>query len=339
MRALHSMLILAIVFLYACGGGKESETENATDSNAKTLVRVKKVTEQPVEQLIELTGTVQPFKNNDIATTIPGRIDKIMVEVGDRVNKGQVLVEMDKTNLIQTKLQLQNAEKELARVDTLYRLGSATQQQFDQLTSQVDVTREVIRNLEENTTLTSPIDGVVTARNFDPKNIYGGSPAILTVMQLSPVKVLINISEVYFPNLKTGMDVKIKLDVYPDKIIDGKVYLIHPTISETSRTFVAEVSIPNTDMAIRPGMFARVIVNFGTMNRVVVPDQAVVKQMGTNNKFVFVVENGKAYQKKVELGRRDGDSYELISGVNNGATVVTAGQAHLMDGVEVNVTE
>ncbi len=339
MKEMHGIFAVMNVFLYACSGSKEQAQTTGTEENAKVLVKVLKVTEQPVEQLIELTGTVQANKSNDIATTIPGRIDDIMVEVGDRVRKGQVLVQMDRTNLLQTKLQLQNAEKELGRVEELYKSGSATQQTLDQLTTQVEVTREALRNLEENTTLLSPIDGIVTVRNFDPKNIYAGAPAILNVMQITPVKILVNISETYFPQVKLGMVVRIKLDVFPGKVFEGKISLIHPTIDQGTRTFVAEISIPNVDMTIRPGMFARVELNFGTMNHVVVPDMAVIKQMGTNNKFVFVVENGVAYQKKVELGRRDNDTYELLSGVPSGATVVVAGQTKLMDGTPVTIQE
>ncbi|MDR1864685.1 MAG: efflux RND transporter periplasmic adaptor subunit [Bacteroidales bacterium] len=328
------------VFLSACGGGGEQTPAAATaEENAKVLVKVEKVIEQPVEQLIELTGNVQAFKSNDIATTIPGRIDNILVEVGDRVQKGQTLVQMDRTNLLQAKIQLQNAERELARVDTLYRLGSATQQQFDQLNTQVDVAREALRNLEENTTLLSPIDGVVTARNFDPKNIYPGSPPILNVMQISPVKVIINISESYFPRVKNGMEVKVRLEVYPDKVFIGRISLIYPVINQSTRTFEVEVSIPNGDMTLRPGMFSRVELNFGTVDNVVVPDRAIIKQMGTNNKFIFVVENGVAYQKKVETGRRVGTTYELLSGVDNGATVVVEGQSKLLDGTEVKIIE
>ena len=340
MKAIHGILTMMVVLLYSCGSGNEqAQTTAGEEENSKVFVKVLKVSEQPVEQLIRLTGTVQATKSNDIATTIPGRIDDIMVEVGDRVRKGQTLAQMDRTNLLQARLQLQNAEKELGRVEELFKSGSATQQQLDQLTTQVEVTREVLRNLEENTVLVSPIDGVVTARNFDPKNIYPGAPAILNVMQISPVKIMINISETYFPRVKNGMVVRINLDVFPDRVFEGKISLIYPTIDQATRTFRAEISIPNSDMTLRPGMFARVELNFGTMNNVVVPDMAVVKQMGTNNRFVYVGENGVAYQKKVELGRRDNDAYELLSGVPNGATVVVSGQTRLDDGTEVRIQE
>jgi RND family efflux transporter MFP subunit len=244
---------------------------------------------------------------------------------------------MDRTNLVQAQLQLANAEKELGRVAELHKSGSATQQQLDQLTAQVDVAREQVRNLAENTELLSPIDGVVTARTFDAGNIYGGAQPILTVMQIVPVKVLVNISELDFPQVKTGMEVRVKLDVYPDKHFAGRIRIIYPTIDQLTRTFNAEVVIDNADMAVRPGMFARVELNFGTLTRVVVPDLAVVKQPGTNARYVFTVENGVAHRRELQLGRLIDDRYEVLSGIEADAQVVVAGQSRLLEGTPVKV--
>jgi RND family efflux transporter MFP subunit len=326
-----------LLMLNACGSGSGSDKSQNANRDTTVLVKVQKVTEQPVEQLTELTGTIEANKVNYIAPTVPGRIENITVEVGNRVRKGQLLVQMDRTNLVQAQLQLANAEKELGRVSELFKSGSATQQQFDQLTSQVDVLRETVRNLAENTDLHSPIDGVITARTFDAKNIFSGSQPILTVMQIVPVKVLVNISEIYFPQVKQGMEVRVRLDVYPDKHFVGRINTIYPTIDQMSRTFRAEVSIANTDMAIRPGMFARVELNFGAMNHVVVPDLAVIKQPGTNTRYVFTVENGLAHRCELQLGRLIDNNYEVISGIAPGALVVIAGQSRLLEQMPVKI--
>jgi len=234
-------------------------------------------------------------------------------------------------------LQLTNAERELGRVAELRQSGSATQQQLDQLTSQVDVLRETVRNLSENTDLHSPIDGIVTARTMDAKNIFGGAQPILTVMQLAPVKVMVNISERFFPQVRTGMEVRVRLDTYPDRYFTGRINIIFPTIDQMSRTFRAEVTIANADMAIRPGMFARVELNFGTQDHVVIPDVAVIRQPGTNTRFVFTVENGVARRREVELGRLIDDQFEVISGIEPGARVVVAGQSRLLDQTVVRI--
>ena len=338
MKVICGISAAMLLMLNACGSGSKSDkSQSAMSQDTIVLVKVQKVIEEPVEQLTELTGTIEANKVNYIAPTIPGRIDNITVEVGNRVQKGQLLVQMDRTNLVQAQLQLANAERELGRVSELHKSGSATQQQLDQLTSQVDVLRETVRNLAENTDLHSPIDGVITARTFDAKNIFGGTQPILTVMQIVPVKVLVNISEIYFPQVKQGMEVRIRLDVYPDKHFVGRISIIYPTIDQMSRTFRAEVSIANMDMAIRPGMFARVELNFGTMNHVVVPDLAVIKQAGTNTRYVFTVENGLAHRCELQLGRLIDNSYEVISGIAPGALVVIAGQSRLLEKMPVKI--
>ena len=338
MKAIYSISAIMLVFLYACGGGNNADqSQTITVQDSTVIVKVQTVSQQPVEQLTELTGNIEANKINYIAPTIPGRIDNILVEVGNNVRKGQLLVQMDKTNLVQAQLQLTNAERELGRVAELFKSGSATQQQLDQLTSQVNVLRETVRNLSENVDLLSPIDGVVTSRTFDAKNIFGGAQPILTVMQIVPVKVLVNISEIYFPQVKTGMEVRVKLDVYPDKYFTGKINIIYPTIDRFSRTFSAEVTIANADMAIRPGMFARVELNFGTLDHVVAPDVAVIKQPGTNTRYVFIVENGLARRREVQLGRLVGNNYEVISGIEQGMQVVIAGQSRLLDQMPVRI--
>ena len=337
MKPFQNILIVAALTMYLISSGCAEQSQTATSQDEAVLVKTQVLSEQPVDQLTELTGNIEAYKVNNIAPTIPGRIDNILVEVGSRVRKDQLLVQMDKTNLVQAQLQLSNAEKELGRITELFRTGSATQQQLDQLTSQVDILRETVRNLAENVELLSPIDGVVTARTFDAKNIYSGSQPILTIMQMTPVKVLVNISEVYFPRVRTGMEVRVKLDVYPDRDFVGRISIIYPTIDQLSRTFSAEVTIANADMAIRPGMFTRVELNFGAINHVVIPDLAVIRQAGTNTRYVYAIENGLARRREVQLGRLIGSNYEVISGIEQGAQVVIAGQSKLLDQTPVKI--
>ena len=324
----YSLTILATALLLAsCGGSKQDET--TTDE--LPLVRVATVIKEPVDQLTELTGNIEAFRVNHIVPTIPGRIDNVLVEVGNRVSRGQLLVQMDRTNLVQARLQLENAERELGRITELHGVGGVTQQQVDQLTSQVDVLRETVRNLTENTNLLSPIDGIVTARFFDAKNIFAGAQPILTVMQLTPVKIMISIPEMHFPRVRRGMEVRVRLDTYPGRDFTGRINIIYPTIDQLSRTFRAEVTIANADMAIRPGMFARVELNFGAIEHVVIPDVAVMRQTGTNTRFVFVVENGVAHRREVQLGRLVGSQFEVFSGIEAGEQIVVAGQSRLLD--------
>ena len=202
----------------------------------------------------------------------------------------------------------------------------------------LDVNETQYANRLENTQLLSPIDGVVTARNYDNGDMPGNMP-ILTIESLSPVKMKINVSETYYPLVKKGMGVEVRLDVYGDEVFAGKVSLVYPTVDPITHTFPVEITLANANQRVRPGMFARAVLAFGIENRVVVPDQAIVKQMGAGDHYVYVYEGGKVSYNKVQLGRRLGDEYEVISGVPTDAQVVVAGQKKLADGVEVEVVK
>ena len=284
---------------------------------------------------MEYTATVEAEVKNNIAPASPVRIDHIYVEVGDKVSKGQKLVQMDAASLKQLKLQLDNQEIEFRRLDELYKVGGVSKSEWDASKMSLDVKKTSYRNLLENTSLLSPISGIITARNYDNGDMYNGNTPVLVVEQIVPVKLLINISENYFSKIKKGSPVKVKFDVFEGEVFNGKISLIYPTINAATRTFPVELVLDNKDMKVRPGMFARVEVNFGSENHVVVPDLAVVKQAGSGDRYVFVYEKGIVHYKKVELGRRMGSEYELISGVDNNSQVVVAGHARLVNGTEV----
>ena len=166
------------------------------------------------------------------------------------------------------------------------------------------------------------------------------SAPLFTVEQIVPVKLLVAISESEYSKVKKGDKVEVVADALAGKVFDGKIRKIYPTIDPATRTFTAEVVVNNSKRELRPGMFARVTVNFGVNNNVVIPDIAVVKQQGSGERFVYVLnEDGTVSYQKVVLGRRMGAEYEVLEGISDGATVVTGGQIRLKDGVKVAVNE
>ncbi|NDV60491.1 efflux RND transporter periplasmic adaptor subunit [Bacteroides sp. 519] len=334
-KGFYLIAVLAVAILGSCSGKKDNETIEKKEE--KPVVKLAKVSARPVAQIQEYTATVEPEVKNNIAPASPVRIERILVEVGDRVAKGQRLVEMDANNLKQLKLQLENQEIEFKRIDELYNVGGVSKSEWDAAKTALDVRKTSYKNLLENTSLLSPISGVITARNYDSGDMYSGGNPVLVVEQITPVKLLINVSETFFTKIVKGSPVSIKFDVYGDEEFTGEISLVYPTINADTRTFPVEVKLRNLDSRVRPGMFARVTVNFGTVEHVVVPDQAIVKQAGAGDRYVFVYNNGKVSYNKVELGRRMGAEYELISGVDNNSQVVIAGQARLLDNMEVDV--
>lgn len=336
-KSVQWMALLAMVLLGACSGAKDSDNAAQQVVEDKPRVKLANVLARPVDQLQEYTATVEAEVKNNIAPASPVRIDRIAVEVGDRVSKGQKLVSMDAANLKQAKFQLDNQLIEFKRVDELYKVGGVSKSEWDAAKMALDVKQTAYDNLLENTSLQSPISGVVTARNYDNGDMYSGGEPVLVVEQITPVKLLINVSEGYFAKVKKGASAKVKVDVYGDEEFEGKISLVYPTIDPATRTFPVEIQLYNRDQRVRPGMFARVTLNFGTQNHVVVPDLAIVKRAGSGDRYVYVYQDGKVSYNKVELGRRMDTEYELLSGVENNAQVVVAGQSKLADGVAVEV--
>ena len=328
--------LVSFMFILLMSACTESKDKKGVDViSEKPRVKLATVTARQVDQILEYTATVEAEVKNNIAPASPVRIDHIYVEVGDKVSKGQKLVQMDAASLKQLKLQLDNQEIEFRRLDELYKVGGVSKSEWDASKMSLDVKKTSYRNLLENTSLLSPISGIITARNYDNGDMYNGNTPVLVVEQIVPVKLLINISENYFSKIKKGSPVKVKFDVFEGEVFNGKISLIYPTINAATRTFPVELVLDNKDMKVRPGMFARVEVNFGSENHVVVPDLAVVKQAGSGDRYVFVYEKGKVRYQKVELGRRMGTEYELISGVSNNSQVVVAGHTRLVNGTEV----
>ena len=245
---------------------------------------------------------------------------------------------LDDVNIEQLRVRLANTEREYNRAVKLLEIGAGTQQSVDQLKTELDASRRQYTNMVENTVLVSPISGVVTARNYDPGDMTGTQP-ILTIEQVQPVKIIINVSETDYTKVHKGMGVDIALDVYPDEKFKGTVYLIHPTVDASTRTFTVEITIDNAADKVLPGMFARATLNFGTANNIVVPDRAVVKQTGSGNKYIYVYNPGTQTVSfnQVQLGQRIDNTYEVLSGVKDGEMVVISGQTRLSSGAKVDV--
>ncbi|MDD4404075.1 MAG: efflux RND transporter periplasmic adaptor subunit [Parabacteroides sp.] len=330
------VITLAAILFVSCNSEKKNETTTLAE---KVQVRVETVTTQEVEQTNEFTATVEANVTNKISPQMALRIDRMFAEIGDRVKKGQKLAQMDQSTLIQAKVQLENTEAEFKRLDELYKIGGASKSQWDGQKTALEVAKTNFKNLAENTQLLSPISGIVTARNYDNGDMFSMGTPIFTVEEIRPVKLLVNISETYYTQVKKGMPVDVKLDVYGNEVFTGKISLIYPTIDPQTRTFPVEIKVVNNDERVRPGMFSRITINFGAKNNVVVPDQSIVKQSGSGDRYIYVYKDGKVSYNKVELGRRMGNKYELISGVENGAQVVVTGQSRLNNGMEVEIVK
>ena len=326
-------IVMLMLALASCSSKEDKKIEVKEEL---PIVEVATIGQEAVKQTSEYTGTVEAFKTNNISSNSGARIKRILVDVGSRVARGQRLVILDDVNIAQQQIAQANLKRELDRARELVKIGGGTQQAVDQLQAQYDATARAIRTMQENTVLTSPVSGVVTAKNYDAGDLPAGLP-VLTIEQQNPLKVIVNVNETEYPKVKRGMPVTVKFDTYGEETFQGQVYLIHPTVDATSRTFQVEVAITNRSDKVRTGMFARVNFNYGTNMSVTVPDRAVQKQVGSGVRYVWVYQGGEVEMREVELGQRLEDRYEVKGGLAAGSQVVIAGASRLQDGAKVQL--
>lgn len=334
----RTAIALTVLALAASCAPKASEEQQTAVTVQAPVVEACTVSKQAVPQDQVYSTTVQAWAVNNIAPQSASRIQKINVEVGDYVTEGQTLAEMDRVQLDQAFLKLKNTEDELNRLQGLYEEGGVSQSDYESMLLSFKVAKSTYDNLYENTILKSPINGVVSARNYDRGDLYAMAQPIFTVQQISPVKILVPVSESDYTRVRKGDKVSLTADALPGKEFTGSVIRLYPTMDEATHTFSVEVSVANNAKLLRPGMYARVKVNFGDTFNVVVPDEAVVKQQGSGQRSVYVVgEDNVVTLNIVTLGRHYDGKYEILSGLNGGEKVVTKGQSALKSGIKVEV--
>ncbi len=328
--------LLAALTLVSCG---QKETAVTQEEERVEQVRTTVLQPREIERVINVSTNLQGYLTQNVAPSLTGKIEHIYREVGDKVKKGDNLVRMDQTQYKTTKITMSNLEIEKNRITQLLRSGSATRQQYDQIITQYNSTKEQLDFLETNTYVKAPFAGVISAKNYEDGELYSGQP-ILILTQIDKLKALVAIPETYFPKFKEGMKLSLTSEIYPDKVFPATVEVVYPTVDPQSHTFQCKIVIPNNKNLLRPGMYVTTTIGLGKANAMIVPYQSVEKLVGANDRYVFINEGGHAKRVAVTLGQRFDQDIEIIAPeIVPGVEVVTTGQHKLVDGVKINVVE
>ena len=337
--------MLAVAAMMVACGADDSNKQAAADVAAKAKkavdVKVASATVAQLDVCETYTAELKAIKENNITPAAQGlHIKEILVDVGDTVVEGQVLAKLDDTTLKQLEIQLATTQDTYDRLKPVHNAGGVSEQQFVQTENTLNALKEQLDQLRKNTVITSPISGVVTARNFEEGDLFASMP-LFHIMQVDKLKVKVYVSERYFPNVELGQSVNISTDIYPGKVFTANVSRINRVIDPSTRTFEVEVTIPNRDdkFKLAPGMSANATFTMSQRNSVIVPAVAVQKQTGSSDRFVYVVKDGVADYRFVKDGLRVGEFIEILDGVEDGEVVATTGLARLLDGKRVNVVE
>lgn len=332
-----SLALLSAGLLASCSSSSSSKATEEQSADTIRLVEVAPAEMRALSLSEEFTAQLEAKVVNNITAQAGGRLKQLLVKVGDRVGAGQAVARMEATQASQAQIQLADAKTNFARMDELYKVGGVSKAQWEQAKSAVDQAKLTYGNAAENTVLRSPISGFVTAKNYDNGDMTSPQLPVVVIQQIAPVKAVIGVSEQYYSYLKKGAAATLSVDALGEETFSGIVTNIFPTLDPVTHTVSTEIEVANKDLKLRPGMYARVHLDFGTKEALTVPDKAIVRQAGSGARYVYVFSAGKAVYRAVELGQQQGDLYEVVSGLNAGDQVIISAPSNLKNGLSVKL--
>jgi len=327
-------LAMAALVLQSCGKKTAETTEQTV---RKEVVSVQKLEKKEVMRVLTFASVLQAYQKVNVAPALQGRIVNVNCEVGDRVAQGQLLAKMDETQYLSTKIQYENNKVDFNRIKVLNDSNNISKQTFDQAKAGLEVLETSMKNLETNTYIRAPFSGVISAKNYEPGELMGQLP-IYELIQLNVLKALVQVPETYFPNVKEGMKLEVTTDTYNGKVFPATVEVVYPTIDANSHTFTIKVRIPNASQELRPGMYISTTLEMGVAEALVVPYNSVMKLQGSDERYVFLNENGTAHRVVVQFGQRFNDEVEIIANeIKPGVELITQGSARLHEGTQLDI--
>ena len=360
------IIVLAAAAAIVMGAGCNSKSSDAAKGGSKaSLGAVKVKTEKPsrtaLSNILSYTGTIEPRQEVRISPEMMGKIKKIHVEEGDMVKKGHLLITFDtKLSALQknqaqaavklAQVQVSTLEKEVARLKPLLEGGAISQGEFDKLDAQADAAMAQLDQARAAESLAgyqikvskiqAPFDGTVARKLVNEGEVMApgalGPYGMITLMDLSTVKVQVGVGEKDIPSIKKGQGATVTVDAYPGETFTGNVGNISPAADPMSKAFPVEIEIPNADLRLKSGMFAKVGILLETKENVIaVPENAVIDEKGA--KVLFVVQPDSTVKRlEVTLGIASGGLVEITGGFDDSSLeVVTDGNFGLRDGARV----
>ncbi|MBI2089672.1 MAG: efflux RND transporter periplasmic adaptor subunit [Deltaproteobacteria bacterium] len=376
-RYLWIMVILAlagaVIGYRELSSGIRKKPQARTGVTREIPVKLAPVTRGPIAYVLSTSGDVLPLMQVDVVSRVSGYVERIHFEIGDRVAVGQVVAAVDpkelrhrveedeaalkvaEATLREKETQLLHTEKQVERARLLRQKDFISSQELDEAETRAQTARaqkELAQaqlaqkgaSLAQSryqlalTRVVAPFSGVVIRRLVDPGAYVSSSTPILTLAVPDPLKVVVNIPEKDVNLARVGMSAKLEVDAFAGRVFDGRIARLNSALDPTSRTLMAEIHVPNGQLLLKPGMFARVALVLGEQkDSLLVPAEAVVEEDGKD--FLYTVADGKAVRRGVSRGWSQNSLVAIGKGIEEGEKIVVAGQQRLKPGMKVRVLE
>lgn len=362
----NSMIAKGFVYLmilasfFSCRSAKKEEKPKEGLSGAP-LVKVIPVSQQRISEKLYYTGALEAWQEINITPDIGGKVARIYVEEGQRVEKGQLLAELDTQA---TQLQLKQAEAGLAVAEANFKNALRNKERMDRLSAekavsdmqyeQVKLAYEAAKaqleqaqaavNLAHHTLdvslMRAPFAGIVASKNAQVGDVinpmmgsFSPTSGVLTLVDFSRIKIIVEVSQSDIVRIKKGQQALLRSASLGSREFQGVVSVVNLAADPLSKKFRVEVTVKNPDLALRPGTFGEVVFEVSTSeNALVVPQKAIIE-----NKYVFIVRGNKAYKKEIVLGLRNKELIEIKEGLKAGEQVIVEGNYGLTDGIQIEI--
>ncbi len=340
------ILIVIPLFILSCTPDK-NETLNEINEIPVEIIKVKTETYSPK---LYFVGTLYANRRASLAPGMPGKVERIYVEVGDSVKKGQLLVRFTQEMLIQAEAQLSAAESDYKRAKNLLERDAISLQTYERAEASY-LTAKAQRDFSARAALIyAPFSGIITDKMIEEGELFsptpqmaGGelvSPGVLLLINIDTIKIEIDISENDMLHIRKGQEALLTLDLYPDSIWHGSVSSVGISLNTMTRTIPAAVSFPNENLVLKPGMFGTVFIELDQRRSIWIPEISLVRKPGTDEHFIYVVnENSIVERRSIFLGRSSDDRFEVVTGLKDGEIIVSTGARTLSDGDKVKIVD
>jgi RND family efflux transporter MFP subunit len=344
----------SLFFLTAC---KKKETKSGEEKVFN--VQIRDIVKKPLRPFIESIGTLHPFEEVTISAEVEGVLRSVKVEEGTQVSKGMLLAAIDDSDyglevkraeaaLRQAEATLENTKLEYKRKDALFKEELVTKQQYDDVTTRLSLAEADVERAKASlalarlklskTKISSPLACVVKEKRVSAGDFVKNGTPLFVIIQPNPIKLRFTVPEKDVGRLKMNQEVTLKVDGFPESEFKGRVNIVFPNVEEKTRTLQVEALVPNNNLILKPGLFAKVtLYTAGEKDTVVIPVTSLLYE--AEKVKVFVVEGDRAKERDVKLGSKYGEMMEIIQGVTEGEKVVTIGQQNLSEGAKVSVQQ
>ena len=286
-------------------------------------------------------GTLISNESVAVSSEIAGRIAKVGFKEGQAISAGTLLFQLDdrvlKAELHQARANLELARRNAERADELHSRKLASARERDEASANLalaEATLELAQARLQRASILAPFDGITGLRSVSPGDYVNPGQQLVNLESIDPLKVEFRLAEIALPALAVGQSLEVRVDAYPGESFAGEVYAIDPRLDVANRSIGVRAWVPNADGRLRPGLFAQVNLRFASKpDAILVPEQAIMPR--GNEAFVYVIEDGKAAMRPVKTGLRRSGRVELVEGVAQGDTVITAGTQKIGPGSPV----